>query len=101
MMHDPIGMIRLHRWRRAVTSSPDHPDRVVHHRLRATPRGAGTRAVTEGPLILRHEELPVLLARVDRSPDDLRRSGLVPADLHRSHRRDPVARPARGAPAAG
>ena len=40
----------------------------------------------QGPLVLRHEELPVLLARVGRPPDDLRRAGLVPADVDRQDR---------------
>ena len=30
-------------------------------------------ALAEGPVVLRHEELPVLLARLGRPPDDLRR----------------------------
>ena len=40
---------RLHRRRRAVAASTDHPDRVVHHRHRAAARGPRPRAVAEGP----------------------------------------------------
>ena len=36
---------RLHGRRRAEPAAPDHGHRLVHHRVRATPRGAGTRAL--------------------------------------------------------
>ena len=77
---------RLHRRRRPVAAPADHPDRQLHHRQRATPRGAGTRALAQGPGVLRHQELPVLLARLGRPADGLRRPGELPAD-HRSTRR--------------
>ena len=43
--------------------------------------------LAEGPGLLRHEELPLLLARVGGPPDDLRRPGELPADVGRPHRR--------------
>ena len=54
----------------------------------------------EGPRVLRHEELPLLLARVGRPPDDLRRTRELPADEHRPVGRDPPQGPARGPSAA-
>ena len=69
--------------------------------VRAAARGPRPRAVAQGPLVLRHQELPVLLARVAGPPDDLRRPRLVPADVDRQDRPDPVEGPARGPSAAG
>ena len=83
---------RLHGRRRPVAASPDHGHRLVHHRLRAAAGGPGPRAVAQRSLVLRHQELPVLLARVAGPPDGLRRPGLLPADLDRQDRPDPLAR---------
>ncbi len=73
----------------------------LHHRQRAAPRGPGRRDLAQGPLVLRHQELPVLLARLGRPADGLRRPGEHAADVDRAHRRDPPPRPARGPSAAG
>ena len=95
------GHQRLHGRRRPVAASADDGHRLVHHRLRAAARGPRPRAVAQGPLVLRHQELPVLLARLAGPPDGLRRAGLVPADVDRQDRADPVEGPPRGPPAAG
>ena len=65
------------------------------------PEDARARAVAEGARVLRHEELPVLLARVRRSTDGVRGPRVIHADHHRPDRGDPVARPARGPSADG
>ena len=75
-------------------------DQELHHRERATPRGPGTGALAERPLVLRHEELPLLLAPLDRPPDDVRRARLDDADVHRPDRRDPPQGAAPRPPAA-
>ena len=54
----------LHRWRRARPAPQDHPDRRLHHRQRAAPGRSGRRHLAQGPGVLRHEELPVLLAHL-------------------------------------
>ena len=92
------GHERLHGRGRAVAAPSDHGHRLVHHRQRAAAGGPGPRAVAARSVVLRHEELPVLLAHLGRPPDDLRRPGVVPADLDRQDRPDPVGGPARGAP---
>ena len=48
-------------------AAPDHGHRLVHHRVRAAARGPGPRAVAQRPVVLRHQELPVLLARLGRT----------------------------------
>ena len=57
-------------------------------------------SVAERPIVLRYEELPVLLARLGGPPDDLRRTSELHAHLDGPHRADPPPRPARGPPAA-
>ena len=92
---------RLHRRRRPDAPPADHPDRELHHRHRATARGPGAELSPQGPRVLRHQELPVLLARLGRPADGLRwpREHVLPT-VDRAHRRDPPRRPARRPPAA-
>ncbi len=91
---------RLHGRARPVAPPPDHPDRQLHHRDRAAPGGPRPRALAEGPGVLRHEELPLLLARLGRPADGLRRAGQLPADVGRPDRGDPPQGDARGPSAA-
>ena len=92
---------RLHGRGRTVAPASDHPDRELRHRHRATPRRPGRGAVAQGPRVLRHQELPVLLARLGRPADGLRWPGEHAADLDRTDRGDPLQGVAPRPPAAG
>ena len=92
---------RLHRRRRPVAATAGDPDRELHHRQRAVAGGARPRHLAQRPGVLRHEELPVLLAHLGRPPDGLRRSRQLHADVGRADRGDPPPRPAAGPSADG
>ena len=64
----------------------------LHHRHRAAARRPRRRALAARPGVLRHQELPVLLARLGRQADGLRRPGEHAPDDHRQDRADPVRR---------
>ena len=57
-------------------------------------RRSGRRHLAQGPGVLRHEELPVLLAHLGRPADGLRWTSQLHAVVGRTDRGDPVSRPA-------
>ncbi len=75
------------------------PIGVVHHRDRAAAGGPGPRAVADRPGVLRHQQLPGLLARERGPPPDLGRPGQLPPDDRRPDREAAPQADARGPPA--
>ena len=83
-----------------VAAAPDHGDQQLHHRHRAAAAGRRRGDQPASPAVLRHQELPLLLAADARQPDAVRRAREHVADVGGAGGGDPAAGDGRDPPAA-